>query len=161
MKKYIFAIIAVVASLTSAHAAQVIKPYIMRVNTTDGQAAEYAFKDLPRATFSDGTMTIKVLGSPAVEYAMDNVESITLVDDKSGVTAIAADSQKLRFAITDSEITIDGMKAGARADIYDANGRLVASATADADGHATAAISQLGNGVYVVNAANHSFKFIK
>lgn len=161
MKKHIFAILAVAASLMTVNAAQVIKPYIMRVNTSDGQTAEYAFSALPKATFSGGTMTIKALASPAVEYAMDNVESITLVDDNSGVTAITNDSDKLRFTITDSEIVIDGMEADSRADVYDANGRHAASAISDTNGHATVNVSNIGKGVYVVSTTTHSFKFIK
>ena len=143
MRKYIMAVLAVLATVVTAGAEQVFMPYILQVNT------------------ADGIMTLKVETGTAVEFAMDDVTSLSLVADEAGVDNIAGDNTALAIAVTAQAITIDGMAAMSPVAVYDMNGRKVAAATSDADGHATVDVDGLAGGVYVVCLPNHSFKFIK
>ena len=106
-------------------------------------------------------MTLKVESGAAVEFAMDQVTNMTLVADEAGVDNIAGDNATLSIAVTSQAITIDGMAAMSPVAVYDMNGRKVAAATSDAEGHATVDVDGLAGGVYVVSLPNHSFKFIK
>ena len=161
MRKYIMAVLAVLATVVTAGAEQVFMPYILQVNTADGNAVQYKFADQPAATFADGTMTLKVETGAAVEFAMDDVTSMTLVADEAGVDNVTGDNAALAIAVTSQAITIDGMAAMSPVAVYDMNGRKVAAATSDAEGHATVDVDGLAGGVYVVSTPNHSFKFIK
>ena len=161
MRKYIMAVLAVLATVVTAGAEQVFMPYILQVNTADDNAVQYKFADQPTATFADGTMTLTVESGAAVEFAMDDVKSMSLVADEAGVDNVTGDNTALAIAVTSQAITIDGMAAMSPVAVYDLNGRKVAAATSDAEGHATVSVDGLAGGVYVVSLPNHSFKFIK
>ena len=68
---------------------------------------------------------------------------------------------KAQITIGADAVTATGNKAGSEVRIYDMNGRMVASACADANGNAIISTANLNRGVYVVVGNNGAHKFMK
>ena len=77
----------------------------------------------------------------------------------TGVNEFAAG--KAQITIGADAVTATGNKAGSEVKIYDMNGRMVASACADANGNAIISTSSLNRGVYVVVNGKSAQKFMK
>ncbi len=77
----------------------------------------------------------------------------------SGVNELA--SGKAQITIGADVITATNNKPGSDVKVYDMNGRMVASACADAQGNAIISTAGLNRGVYVVVNGNSSQKFMK
>lgn len=161
MKSLIITLLAVFATATTAMAQRVGKAYSMHVNTTDGNSTEYKFINEPVATFSDGSMTIKTMAGKGVAFVLDNVKNITFSALATTIDGTTTDGSKLSVSASDSEMEICGARPGDKVAVYDAAGKLCASASADGNGRAVIGISNLGKGVFVVNTPANSIKFIK
>lgn len=162
MKKYIIGALCLVAGLFSAQAENPIHyPYLMVVNTTEGQNVSYKFAEKPVATFDGDDMVLTLNGSEKVTYPMANIVNITFASDPSGVETIVTPGASLEIAVTSSLISIKGLNPGEDVRLFDLNGRLVAAAQADADGAVEISVEGLAKGVYAVASPRHSFKFIK
>lgn len=162
MKKYILSAIAVLAAVFSTSAAEVFYT-TLTLTTFNDEKVEIAFEQYPVATFSGPNLVITTDDATKVEYPMDDVKEITFsTTSKVGIETVnATDANALRFGITSTTLTVDGLDNGARVDLYTVNGVLAASAVAGADGHVSLALDALVPGVYVVAAQGKSFKFIK
>ena len=77
----------------------------------------------------------------------------------TGVNELVAG--KAQITIGADAVTATGNKAGSEVRIYDMNGRMVASACADANGNAIISTANLNRGVYVVVGNNGAHKFMK
>lgn len=160
MKKYIFAALLAIVLMPKA-LADAPKSYSLLVNTTDGNSYEYAFEYLPIATFEGDEMIISDdRSSKGARYAMENVANMTFKAEDSGVNEIS-EKNLVKISTVNDILTISGVDAGTKLAVYDAAGKLVASATADRDGIASVNIGNLGKGVFVVALPKHSFKFIR
>lgn len=161
MKNFIITLLAVVATALPVSAQRMAKAYSMHVNTTDEKSVEYKFINEPVATFSDGKMTIKTIAGNGVEFVLDNVKNITFSALATAIDGTTTDGSKLSVSVSDSEMEICGARPGDKVAVYDAAGKLCASASADGNGRAVIGISNLGKGVFVVNTPANSIKFIK
>ena len=117
-------------------AQRVGKAYSMHVNTTDGNSTEYKFINEPVATFSDGSMTIKTMAGKGVAFVLDNVNNITFSALATAIDGTTTDGSKLSVSASDSEMEICGARPGDKVAVYDAAGKLCASASADGNGRA-------------------------
>ena len=79
--------------------------------------------------------------------------------NSTGVNELAAD--KGQITIGADVVTATGNKAGSEVKVYDMNGRMVASACADANGDAVISTAGLSRGVYVVVNGKNAMKFMK
>jgi hypothetical protein len=79
--------------------------------------------------------------------------------NSTGVNELA--SGKAQIIIGANAITATGNKADSEVKVYDMNGRMVASACADANGNAIISTSGLNHGVYVVVNGKSAQKFMK
>ncbi len=79
--------------------------------------------------------------------------------NSTGVNELA--SGKGQIIIAANAITATGNKAGSEVKVYDMNGRMVASACADANGNAIISTTGLNHGVYVVVNGKSAQKFMK
>ena len=149
------------AAFATAQASQAFFPYVLYLNTTDGQTVEFKLATEPVATFEEGSIVLTVASGDAVAFELDKVTNLTFAADPDGVKSIAADKKKLSVTITDEQILIDGLDAVAPVAVYDTNGRKIVADKADSAGHAQMAIGNLNKGVYVVSTPSQSFKFIK
>lgn len=161
MKKYIFALIAVVASALAMRADDMITVYSLFVNTNSGDKIEYAFENLPVATFDGEDLVILVPKSPDVKYPMADVKNITFVGKEVSGVEDAAVSDNIKIVVANDYIRISGIKENATASVYSVAGSLMASAVSDEEGNVQISIENLAKGVYVVALPGHSFKFVK
>ena len=79
--------------------------------------------------------------------------------NSTGVNELAGG--KGQIIIAANAITATGNKAGSEVKVYDMNGRMVASACADANGNAIISTASLNRGVYVVVNGKSAQKFMK
>ena len=79
--------------------------------------------------------------------------------NSTGVNELATD--KGQITIGADVVTATGNKAGSEVKVYDMNGRMVASACADANGDAVISTAGLSRGVYVVVNGKNAQKFMK
>ncbi len=160
MKKHIFAAL-LALTLAPASLVKADSNYSLLVNTADGNSIEYQFEYLPVATFEGNEMIItddrNVKG---VRYAIENVVNMTIKSGTSGVEGVA-DANHVKIAVANDILSVSGLEAEVQVMVYDAAGKLVASALADQNGAISLSIGNLGKGVYVVALPNQSFKFIR
>ena len=160
MKKHILA--ALVALVLAPFATlKAETSYFLLVNTSDGNTVEYDFEYLPVATFEGDVMIITDdRSAEGTRFAMDNVVNMTIKSTDTGVAEIEEDNHIKVSAINDI-LTVSGLEAEAKLVVYDAAGKSVAFASADADGTVRLNIGNLGKGVYVASMSGCSFKFIR
>ena len=162
MKKHILA--ALVALALAPFATLNAEPsYFLLVNTSDGNTVEYDFEYLPVATFEGDVMIITDDRSiDGMRFAMDNVVNMTFkaVSDPSAVDCVD-DAGRIKVSVAGDLLKVSGLEAGARLVVYDAAGKIEASANADQHGASELNVSNLSKGVFVVAMPGFSFKFIR
>ncbi len=160
MNRLIIAVIILLAGVSAAFADADIRHRSMVLTTKQGESVQFRFSLDPVVTFSGTDLVLTDINDDSVTFPIENVASITFVDDTTGVEAIAA-GDTVRITLADGLLTAEGLKEGAFLTLYDMKGAAVASVRADENGRAEVAVSRLAKGVYAVSAAGHSFKFIK
>lgn len=159
MKKYIFAVIALVAAVFTTAAAPTYD-YTLLVNTKAGSTVEFAFVDYPTATFEgDEVIIADDAHLQDVRFDMADIENFTF-SKTTGIDQVKADSD-IQIRLTKEALAASGLKAGATVNIYNLTGTLVATARADADGNAYVALEGIGTGVFVASMPGTTFKFIR
>lgn len=133
--------------------------YSLIVNKKSGETVEYKFEADPRVTFDAGDMVIAT-GEQQVRHAITDLEKLTFTKTV-GIEKVDANKSDIRVAVTSTYIAVEGLVPGSVLTVYSLEGRNVASAVADAQGAAQAAISDLAPGIYVAACEAHSFKFVK
>lgn len=88
-----------------------------------------------------------------------SVEFTTPDVSPSGLNEVAA--VKAQFSMNGNQVNVTGMKVGNQVNVYDMNGRQVATASANASGEASIAIGTLERGVYIVTDGTATHKFMK
>lgn len=160
MKKHIFAALFALAVASSA-VVQASTSYSLLVNTADGNTVEYEFEYLPVATFEGDVMIITDDRSlEGTRFAMDNVINMTIKSATSAVESVAG-AAHLKISTANDVLSVSGLEAETQVMVYDAAGKLVASANAGQDGCISLNIGNLAKGVYVVAMPKQSFKFIR
>lgn len=79
---------------------------------------------------------------------------------QDAIGEITSDCPTLTFAISGGILTVGGIDAGDSAMLYDAAGRLRASATANDAGRVNISVSSLTPGVYLLNVNNITLKIV-
>lgn len=157
MKKYIFAALAVMAASFTATAQD---EYSLLVNTKEGNTVEFAFKYAPVATFDGDDVVIASDNNVEdIRYDMGDIENFTFKKTPSGLQNV--NTADLRVKVTKEYMTVEGLEENANVTIYNANGAMVAAATANAEGYVNIDLTGLGAGVFVATMPGNTFKFIR
>ncbi len=165
MKKYIIAALALIASVCTSYADDMITLYRLVVTDVDNSKISFDFSANPVVTFKENALTVE-LDAQNIVYAIDNVRNLTFSTYKvkkpdDGVSTIGADKSQINLAAIGSQLMATGMQPGQTLDVYTADGRLVISVVADSNGVAAVEIPSFNNGVYIAKAGNVTLKFIK
>lgn len=132
------------------------------VNKTDGTKVEYKFENVPVATIEGDDLKIELLTtSESVLYPIADIVNFTFEKELSGVDNISSDEARVSFGITRESLEASGLASGAELSVYNAAGMLCVKAVCGDNGSVSVDISTLDKGVYVVNAGNNTFKFIR
>lgn len=161
MKKTIIAIAAVLASAITASAVDYKHKLI--VNKTDGIKVEYKFEDTPVATIEGDDLKIELVSTKeSVLYPIADLANLTFEKKEyDSVESVGDDASRVSFGISRETLEVSGLAAGTSVSVHDLSGMLRATGVCDASGSATLDIGSLGSGVYIVEAGNNTFKFIR
>lgn len=164
MKNYIISLVAFMAAALSAPAASLGYDYSLIINKLDGTQVEYKFEVMPVATIDGDDLCISTDADPTkVRYPIAELNNLTFRSEvNAGVNDLSADTApRVSFIVNRQSLEAEGLPAGAMLTVYAANGTLAAQCRANASGAVSINISHLGHGIYIVKAADHSFKFIR
>lgn len=123
----------------------------------DGTYAAYRCADHPVVKVVDREFILRVNGTEVI-FPADEARKFTFDDEQ--LTPVEGTTMQGSFDVTQDAVKADGLKPGTAVEVYDLNGRRVATAKAAA-GSASVDISALSRGVYVVKAGSTNFKFMK
>ena len=130
-----------------------------------GQKVSFTFAEKPVVAFSDENLAVSVGGEQRVSYAYADVQRVFVEDDVvSAVGNVVANdkSQHAIFSLSANTLSVTGLAASDQLSIYAADGKLVLTAQANAEGSATISLSALQQGVYVVRTQSGiSYKLFK
>ena len=130
------------------------------VKAKSGAETEFKFADEPLAFFSEGQIVFSANnGLQSLMLDVADFESFYFKTAEGGVTD--AELQRVAFTLTPDAISAEHLAPNASVKVFNADGVLMLSATADADGTVTLSITNLAAGTYVLSAGNYSFKFTK
>lgn len=161
MKKNILAIIAVLATVFGALAADY--NYTLVVNKTDGSKVNFLFENIPVATFTEENLKIlENISGQEFSYPLSEVVDMTfdkeLIPD--GVKNLNLNGSNVAFGLNKETLDVYGPEQGTIVYIFDLKGTLRAQGAVNADRKASLKIADLEAGAYLVKAGNHTFKFI-
>ena len=120
----------------------------LQVALNNGTKATYIFSAKPAVTFN-GENVVIATGEASTSYARADVEAFTFVETTEASVKSVESNVTYRYTGDTFECPCNLIK------VYSLQGQLVAS------GNDTVSLANLGAGVYVVSAANHSIKIIK
>lgn len=130
-----------------------------------GQKVSFAFAEKPVVAFSDENLAVSVGGEQRVSYAYADVQRVFVEDDVvSAVGNVVANVQPGHaiFTLSANTLSATGLAASDQLSLYAADGKLVLTTQANAEGKATISLSALQQGVYVVRTQSGiSYKLFK
>lgn len=118
-----------------------------------GQKVSFAFAEKPVVAFSNENLAVSVGGEQRVSYAYADVQRVFVEDDVvSAVGDVVANAQlgHAIFTLLANTLSAIGLIAGDQLSLYAADGKLMLTAQANAEGSAKVSLSTLQQGVYVV-----------
>lgn len=131
------------------------------VHLKNGQKVSFLFSQQPKMTTASNELAILVNEVKQVSYDYTEVKKVEL--DKSLTTDLKAtghESGTTTFAFGDGQIHVSGLTSGDTVSIHSADGRTVFSANVTADGTLSIPVSQLPQGVCIINTQGGiSYKF--
>lgn len=154
MKKLLITVLALVTCVLSVHAD------VLNVWKASGEKVVYDFAKQPEITYVDGKICVSTqIGVD--EYDPDEVKALTFNEKElaAGISQMKITGTNL--TITASEYIVSGIKAGEAVSVYDASGRCILQAKADASGKVVIPIQKIGSGVNVINTGSSTFKTMK
>lgn len=131
----------------------------------NGKKVSFAFAEKPVIALSDANLSVSVHGVERVSYAYADVQRVVVESDVvNAINDVATNgkSQHVVFNLSASTLAVEGLAANEQISIYAADGKLVLSQRANAEGKATVSLSSLQQGVYVVRTQSGiSYKLFK
>lgn len=131
---------------------------LLLVRLKNQQTVQFKLESRPQVTFEQERMLITTSADPTtLSYDMGEIAHIAFANAAS-VDRIEADTS---FDIQGDVITVRGLGEGTSADVYDAGGTRVLHTRADAAGVAVLNLSQLPTGVFIISAADITYKLAR
>lgn len=149
------ALAAAVCSLAVAGASAQVQ--YLTVNRADGSQVSFALAEDPVVTNSATELTVSS-SSTTITVPFAELKNYVF---STTITSVKPVTVQPSHRIDEGSIIFAGLHPGQNIDIFTPDGRQVSHHTADASGNALVDISMLGRGVYIVNTAACSFKFMK
>lgn len=119
----------------------------------------YALDEKPRISFTDTTLVISV-EDVEVSYPLDDMLRFTYGEDPgTGVLDLQTEEQKFYFDGT--VLLFPSLNAGTTVSLYTLGGTLVFTKAVSTNGEYACPLSNLSQGVYVVNANGVTYKILK
>lgn len=140
--------------------AQTLKPCVV-VEQTDGTRTEFVLTSDPRITYNSREVTLKAIDA-MLQLPVTEVKKVYLSvieNEKDGIGLQQAATLRVCF-VTDG-LRLNGLSAGAPVLVYSADGRMLLSQNAGADGTLTLSFSHLPLGLLIIMTNNQSFKVIR
>lgn len=123
-----------------------------------GEKVYYQLTDEPKTTFTDGKLSIT---SSTVNVTYDLPEVIRYTYDGAVTKIDAPKTGRMGFRQNDEVMILDFIPAGTKISIYNTQGILIKSITADGSAETPLSFSAMPSGVYIINVGDHSLKFTK
>lgn len=150
MKRMILAALVCIASVAGLHA----DDYYLYILGSDNAKTAYAAADIQKITFENGNV---VVSTKAGQKASTPIAGITEmyfnIDTAEGISGAQANAA---FTLNGHEVVIG---TAGRVHIYQASGVLVKSAQAVSG--TTLSLADLPAGIYIIQVAGKSLKFVK
>lgn len=160
MKKILAIFLTLAAFAGMAQAENMVTRHALVVNAKNGEKIVYKFAEIAGSSIEGEDLAI-VAGEDVVTHPLADLSHLSFETyETSGVGELPANTA-FEVEITREALLFRGLEAGAKVKAFSIDGRLAATGTADAQGCLTLSTTGLADGVYVVAAANHSFKFKK
>lgn len=156
MKKILVLLFAIFAVSQFASAAYTNDDLV--IETRDGKTVAYRLSDRPVVTFEVTDLVLTAKGVQ-VKYPVTDVKEIRFAEEFTSVNATTASG--IMFTVNDNEIIANGLDKNDTLEVYGVDGKAIATVGVNAQGAASANISELGHGVYVVKAGKKTYKIIK
>lgn len=112
----------------------------------------------PNVTFTDDQVIVTTDLADVYYYSLPNMWMFTY-DKGTAITDIAADRNAMQF--DGNVIIFPALKAGTDIAVYAANGSLVMNKKAATAGDYTFSLSELNQGVYMINVNGKTYKIVK
>ena len=112
----------------------------------------------PHVTFTEDQVIVTTDVAEVYYYSLPDMWMFTY-DAGTGITDIAADKDAMQF--DGSVIIFPALKAGTDIAVYAANGSLVMNKQATTAGDYMFSLSELSQGVYMVNVNGKTYKIVK
>ncbi len=131
---------------------------ILVVSLTNGNSYRYVTLDDPRLTYGQDSLIITSNASQAV-YLIPQVEKMYFENEVTSVITPKANQVSFNFT-QKNVILVQGDIQGCTANLYNLNGGLLKSIPSKGS-NLTIDVSDLDNGVYIINIKGQSIKFKK
>lgn len=124
-----------------------------------GEKMVVLLDERPQVLFSGGDVIVQTVKNrvvlPAGEVKRFTYESVS----PSGVSSLH--SGDVRISLSDGRLRLTAQKAGSLVELYGADGRLLQSVPAGADGTAAMDINRFPSGTYIIKTSAGNFKITK
>lgn len=154
MKKTLLTLLAVLLLTATRVSAQ--GPTLV-LHHSDGKTSEVELYTMPSIQLLPSKMVITAQGS-TLEYAKSDVVRFTYKGVNTGISDIRPEA---RYRVDTDRITFFGISASDRIEVYNAGGIRIPVTLANEGNDAVLSLTQLPQGVYLVNINGRTFKFIK
>lgn len=125
----------------------------------NGEEVSFVLEHNPRVVHGDGAITV-VDEDMTIEYPLDDIHKYMLkTPTATDIDGAAGEGGTINAVAGD--VLLNGFKPGMTVTVCGVDGAVVMSGTTDDRGNLTLRMSQYGEGVYVINAGDKGFKFIK
>ena len=159
MTRKILSVILLLLSTVAAGAAEQSETQLV-VLTKDGQKIAFALSELPKVTFTQTELCIKVSDYEYV-YPLSDMVRFTYEGVKipSGITDI--DTGEKVFSLTGDALVFSSLPEDSELRIYSVSGMLVFNKKVEQAGEYSFSLAGLAAGTYVVNVNGSTYKILK
>ena len=128
----------------------------------DGTVNKFALSDAPTLSFNGGQLVVTCSGDE-LSTDLADVKDYQFVTEQvpTSIPSISIGNGKTAPDVSFRNAQVSGLKAGARLTVYDINGKVISTLSADAEGVARVDMANLSKGVYILRTPTKSFKVIK
>ena len=124
---------------------------------TNGQCVYYSVDQKPKV-IAENNMLVLQTTLERVEYSLGDVHKYTIESRSNDIDEVVL---KPEFSHTPGCITLSGLDTNAVVTVYDVNGRIVKTLTADGSGTAVVSTVDFASGIYILRTGNTSIKIAK
>lgn len=158
-KKSLKALAVIAAMLFLPAALRAAGGQLLVLTLADQSVTKFALTDSPVVTYS-GNDIVVTCGENVFQTSMADIRTVTFQDgEATAIEKVIAPEEKATYAF--GSAAFEGLQAGSTVTVYTIDGKVVGTSKADADGRATADMTGLQSGIYIIRTANKSFKIKK